>query len=232
MANIFTRTEIIIGKDNQQKIRSKKIAVFGLGGVGSYALEGLIRAGIEHIDIFDKDVVDITNINRQLIATMDTIGKDKVEVAKTRILSINPSVDVKTYKIFYDESNSNKYPLNEYDYVVDAIDSVKSKIELIKNAKDSNTEIISCMGTGNKIDPSLLKIEDISKTSMCPLAKVIRKELKNLGIKKLKVLYSTEEPSDPYMGDDGVVQGSISFVPSVAGLMISGEIIRDIINKD
>ncbi|MBQ8379617.1 MAG: tRNA threonylcarbamoyladenosine dehydratase [Clostridia bacterium] len=226
---IFQREEILIGKENVEILNNKKVLLFGCGGVGSFILEALVRAGVGTIDIVDKDVVDITNINRQLIATYDTIGKDKVEVAKVRALSINPNIIVTTYKIFFDE-NTTEIDFSKYDYIIDAIDIVKSKIEIIKRAKEANIPIISSMGTGNKLDPFKFEIKDISKTTVCPLAKVIRKELKNMKIAKVKVLFSTEEPRPPQKSEDGIIQGSISFIPSVAGLMIAGEVIKDMIN--
>ena len=224
---IFQREEILIGKENVEILNNKKVLLFGCGGVGSFVLEGLARAGVGTIDLVDKDVVDITNINRQLIATHATIGRDKVEVSKERIVSINPNAKVNTYKIFFDETTT-EIDFSKYDYIIDAIDSVKSKIEIIKRAKEANIPIISCMGTGNKLDPFKFEIKDVSKTTVCPLAKVIRKELKNLRISKVKVLFSTEEPRQK--SEDGIIQGSISFVPSVAGLMIAGEVIKDMIN--
>ena len=226
---IFQREEILIEKENVEILNNKKVLLFGCGGVGSFVLEGLARAGVGTIDLVDKDVVDITNINRQLIATHATIGRDKVEVSKERIVSINPNAKVNTYKIFFDETTT-EIDFSKYDYIIDAIDSVKSKIEIIKRAKEANIPVISCMGTGNKLDPFKFEIKDISKTTVCPLAKVIRKELKNLRISKVKVLFSTEEPRPPQKSEDGIIQGSISFVPSVAGLMIAGEVIKDMIN--
>ncbi|MBO5476591.1 MAG: tRNA threonylcarbamoyladenosine dehydratase [Clostridia bacterium] len=226
---IFQREEILIGKENVEILNNKKVLLFGCGGVGSFVLEALARAGVGNIDVVDKDVVDVTNINRQLIATHDTIGMDKVEVAKARVLSINLNAKVNTYKIFFDETTT-EIDFSKYDYIIDAIDSVKSKIEIIKRAKEANIPVISSMGTGNKLDPFKFEIKDISKTTVCPLAKVIRKELKRLGITKLKVLFSTEEPHSPLKSENGIVQGSISFVPSVAGLMIAGEVIKDMIN--
>lgn len=226
---IFQREEILIGKENVKILNNKKVLLFGCGGVGSFVLEGIARAGVGTIDLVDKDVVDITNINRQLIATHATIGRDKVEVSKERIVSINPNAKVNTYKIFFDETTT-EIDFSKYDYIIDAIDSVKSKIEIIKRAKEANIPVISCMGTGNKLDPFKFEIKDISKTTVCPLAKVIRKELKNLRISKVKVLFSTEEPRPPQKSEDGIIQGSISFVPSVAGLMIAGEVIKDMIN--
>lgn len=226
---IFQREEILIGKENVEILNNKKVLLFGCGGVGSFVLEALARAGVGTIDLVDKDVVDITNINRQLIATHDTIGKDKVQVAKERIISINPNARVNTYKIFFDE-NTSEIDFSKYDYIIDAIDSVKSKIEIIKRAKEANIPVISSMGTGNKLNPFKFETKDISKTTVCPLAKVIRKELKRLGISKVKVLFSTEEPHSPQKSEAGIVQGSISFVPSVAGLMIAGEVIKEMIN--
>lgn len=228
--DIFQREEILIGKEKVELLNTKKIALFGCGGVGSYVLEALVRAGIGSIDIIDKDIVDITNINRQLIATCDTVGKNKVDVAKKRVLDINPNCMVTTYNLFFDE-NTTQINFSSYDYIIDAIDSVKSKIEIIKRAKEANVSIISCMGTGNKLDPFKFKIEDISKTSVCPLAKVIRKELKRLNIKKVKVLYSTEEPKASKKDQNGVVLGSISFVPSVGGLLIASEVVKDLIKE-
>ena len=225
----FSRTEIIIGKDNLNLLKNKKVAIFGIGGVGSYVLEGLARSGIENFVLVDNDKVAESNINRQIIATTKTIGRDKVEVSKERIVSINPNAIVNTYKIFFDETTT-EIDFSKYDYIIDAIDSVKSKIEIIKRAKEANIPVISCMGTGNKLDPFKFEIKDISKTTVCPLAKVIRKELKNLRISKVKVLFSTEEPRPPQKSEDGIIQGSISFVPSVAGLMIAGEVIKDMIN--
>ncbi len=226
MKKEFERTIKIIGEENFKKLQETKIAIFGIGGVGGYVLEGLVRCGIENIDIYDNDIVDITNINRQIIALHSTIGKDKVEVAKQRAEDINPEVKINAYKLFYDEKTSRKINLKQYDYVVDAIDSVKSKLELIKKANEADIRIISSMGTGKKMDPTKFEITDINKTSVCPLAKIIRKELRKMNIKKLKVLYSKEEP----VLTKSNVTTSISFVPSVAGLIIAGELIKDIIN--
>lgn len=228
--NIFQREEILIGQKNVELLNNKKVLLFGCGGVGSYTLEGLVRAGIGYITIVDKDVVDVTNINRQLIATQDTIGKDKVEVAKERALSINPNIKIETYKIFFDETTEIDF--SSYDYVIDAIDSVKSKLEIIKRAKEAKVPVISSMGTGNKLNPFKFEIKDISKTTVCPLAKTIRKELKRMNISKVKVLFSTEEPRSPQKDENGITQGSISFVPSVAGLMIASEVINDMIELD
>lgn len=225
MENQFSRTELVIGKENIEILKKSKVAVFGIGGVGSYVVEGLARAGIGNFILVDKDEVSVSNINRQIIATHTTVGKSKVEVAKTRILDINPDANVEIYKEFF--MPETKGILDEsIGYIVDSIDTVTAKIELIVRAKNLNIPIISCMGTGNKLDPTRFEITDIYKTSVCPLAKVMRKELKARGIKKLKVLYSKEEA----IKTEGNI-GSISFVPSVAGLIISGEVIKDLIKK-
>lgn len=226
MDNQFTRTEALIGKDAIKKLSQVRIAVFGIGGVGSYVVEALARAGVGYLDLIDNDDINITNINRQIIALHSTLGKAKVDVAKARILDINPEIKVTTYKKFFSPENSEGFDFTQYDYVVDAIDSVASKIELILKSKDANVPVISSMGTGNKLCPELFEISDIYKTTTCPLAKVMRNELKKRGIKKLKVLYSKENP----IKDKGQrLISSISFVPSVAGLMIAGEVIKDIL---
>ena len=227
----FEREELIIGKENIEKLKNKKVAIFGIGGVGSYVVEGLARAGIQNFVLIDNDMVAISNINRQLIALQSTVGKDKVEVAQKRILDINPSANVEIRKEFYCK-DTNGWIDNSIDYIVDAIDTVSSKLDLIEQAKTLDIPIISCMGTGNKLDPTRFEITDISKTSVCPLAKVMRKELKQRGIKKLKVLYSKEEPRKVTISEDGEKKnapGSISFVPSVAGLIIAGEVVKDLI---
>lgn len=228
MINQFSRTEMLIGKENVQKLHSKKVAVFGIGGVGSYVVEALVRAGIENFVLVDKDVVDITNLNRQIIATHNTIGMPKVEVAKKRILEINPNAKVSTYQEFFMPETEGILD-NTIDYIADCIDTVTAKIELVVRANKMGIPIISSMGTGNKLDPTKFEVTDIYKTSVCPLAKIIRKELKNRNIKNLKVVYSKEQP---IIGDDineKRVPKSISFVPSVAGLIIAGEIIKDLI---
>lgn len=226
MEEELIRTEKLIGKENIEKLKQAKVAIFGVGGVGGFVLEGLVRSGIENIDIYDKDVIDISNINRQIIAMHSTIGKDKVEIAKKRALDINPNIHINAYKIFYGEDTSSEVNFTDYDYIIDAIDTIKSKLELIKRAREADVKIISCMGTGKKMDPTRFEITDISKTSVCPLAKIIRKELKKENVHHLKVLYSKEEP----IKNDENVTSSISFVPSVAGLMIAGEVIKDIID--
>lgn len=228
----FSRTELLIGKENIEKLQNAKVAIFGIGGVGSYVVEGLARAGIGNFLLVDNDEVSITNLNRQLIAVQDTIGKSKVEVAKDRILSINPNAKVEIKKEFFIPESDGILD-KSISYIVDAVDTVTAKIELVLRANKLNIPIISCMGTGNKLDPTRFEVTDIFKTSVCPLAKVMRKELKQRGIKKLKVVYSKEEPIKiNAVSEDGVkrqVPASISFVPSVAGLIIAGEVIKDII---
>ena len=227
MNNWLDRTERLIGTEKLNILKKTTIAIFGIGGVGSYVLEALARSGIENLIIIDKDIVDITNINRQLIATHSNIGQSKTSVAKKRLLDINPNCNVIAIKEFVNKENIvnilNKYNI---DYIVDAIDTVSSKLSIIQYANDNNIKIISCMGTGNKLDATKFEITDINKTSVCPLSKVIRKELRKLNIPKLKVIYSKEEPKKI----NSNTPASISFVPSVAGLLIAGEVIRDIIN--
>ncbi len=226
----FIREELIIGKENVEKLKNKKVAVFGIGGVGSYVVEGLVRAGIQNFVLIDNDVVAESNINRQLIALHSTVGMPKVEVTKNRILDINPNANVEIRQEFYNK-DTNNWLDNSIDYIVDAIDTVTSKLDLIEQAKNLNIPIISCMGTGNKLDATRFEIADISKTSVCPLAKVMRKELKNRGIKNVKVLYSKEDPVKAVVDETNGkhAPGSISFVPSVAGLLIAGEVIKDLI---
>lgn len=226
MINEFSREEFLIGKENIDRLHLAKVAVFGIGGVGSFVVEGLARAGIGNFILIDDDTVDITNLNRQLHALHSTIGKYKVDLMKDRILDINPSAKVKVYREFYESNKKNNILDTSINYIVDAIDTIKSKIELAKDAQELNIPIISSMGTGNKLDPTKFEISDISKTSMCPLARIMRKEIKKAGIKKYKVLYSKEEPK---VYKEQNIPGSISFVPSVAGLIISGEVVKDII---
>lgn len=224
MQNQFSRTEQLIGKTAVEKLQKSKVAIFGIGGVGSFVVEALVRAGVENFILVDKDIVDITNINRQIIATIKTVGKPKVEIAKTRILEINPNTNVEIYQEFF--MPETKGIINEtIDYIVDCIDNVTAKIELVMRAKDINIPIISSMGTGNKLDPTKFEVTDIFKTEVCPLAKVMRKELKKREIKKLKVVYSKEKP----IKQNSSNSASISFVPSVAGLIIAGEVIKDLI---
>lgn len=227
----FSRTELLIGKENLEKLKNSKVAIFGIGGVGSFVLEALTRAGIGNFILVDKDNVDLSNLNRQIIATRKTVGKPKVEVAKERILEINPNAEVEIYKEFFMPETEGILD-STISYVVDAIDTVTAKIELVKRAQELNIPIISSMGTGNKLDPTKFEVSDIYKTSVCPLAKVMRKELKARKIKKLKVVYSKELPIKVARNEEVIKQipGSISFVPSVAGLIIAGEVIKDIIN--
>ncbi len=229
MLNQFSRTELLIGKEGIEKLQNSKVAIFGIGGVGSFVVEGLIRAGIGKFVLVDKDTVDITNLNRQIIATRKTVGKPKVEIAKERILEINPDAKVEIYQQFF-MPDSEEILDNTVDYVVDAVDTVTAKIELVVRANKLNIPIISSMGTGNKLDPTRFEVTDIYKTSVCPLAKVMRKELRTRGIEKLKVVYSKEEPIK--LNDaKKQVPGSVSFVPSVVGLIIVGEVVKDIIKK-
>lgn len=223
---IYSRTEIVLGKDNLEKIKNANICICGIGGVGSYTLEALARIGVSNLTIIDKDIVDITNINRQIIANVENVGNTKVEEAKKRVNAINPKINVYTIHDAINNDNINEYITDEYDYVVDAIDDVEAKIAIIKRCKAINVKIISSMGTANKLDPLKLKVTDISKTEMCPLAKVVRKRLRQEGIDKLKVVYSTEQA----VKTSANVLGSVSYVPSVAGLVIASEIVKDITN--
>lgn len=235
MLNQFSRSELLLGKENMEKLKNSKVAIFGLGGVGSYVCEALARIGIGYFDLIDNDTVSITNINRQLIATIDTVGKYKCDVMEERILSINPDAKINKYKCFYLPENSNIFDFKKYDYVIDAIDTVTAKIDIIVKCKELNVPIISSMGTGNKINPMMLEVTDIYKTSVCPLAKVLRYELKRRNVKSLKVLYSKENPikinNEEIKNEENIkknIPGSISFVPSVAGLIIASEVIKDI----
>ena len=228
MQNQFSRTELLIGEENVKKLQNSKVAIFGIGGVGSFVVEALARVGIGKFILIDKDIVDITNLNRQIIATTKTVGQSKVQVAKERILEINSEANVEIFQEFF--MPDSKGILDEtVDYIVDAVDTVTAKIELVMRANKLNVPIISCMGTGNKLDATNFEVADIYKTQVCPLAKVMRKELKNRGIKKLKVVYSKEEPIKNDNIDGKRVPASISFVPSVAGLIIAGEVIKDLI---
>lgn len=249
MLNQFSRTELLIGKEGMERLANARVAIFGIGGVGGYAVEALARSGVGTLDLIDDDKVCLTNINRQIIATRKTVGKYKVDVAKERILDINPDAQVNTYKTFYLPDTADQFDFSEYDYVIDAIDTVSGKIQLVEQAQKLHTPIISSMGAGNKMDPTAFEVADIYKTSVCPLAKVMRRELKKRGIRKLKVVYSKEKPLVPI--DDmaisckshcicppGAVRkcterrqipGSNAFVPSVVGLIIAGEVVKDLI---
>lgn len=234
MQDAFSRMEILLGREDTNKLCKARIAVFGLGGVGSYVVEALARCGVGSLTLVDHDTVSVTNINRQIYALRSTVGESKVQVAKKRIRDIDENILVHTYETFFNEDTSDMFDFHMFDYIVDAIDTVTSKLLLIQKAKECDVPVISCMGTGNKLDPSRFEITDISKTSVCPLAKVMRTELRRRGIKKVKVLYSKEKPIKNQLDNgerkgstDRPVPGSISFVPSVAGLIIAGEVVRD-----
>ncbi|MGN1329644.1 MAG: ThiF family adenylyltransferase [Eubacterium sp.] len=234
MPNQFSRTELLLGKEAVEKLSKSRVAVFGVGGVGGYAVEALVRSGLGNIDIIDNDTVSLTNLNRQIIALHSTVGKYKVDVLSDRIKDINPNCNVRAYKTFYTPETAGEFDFSDYDYVVDAIDTVKGKIELVMQAKAAGTPIISSMGAGNKLDPTAFEVADISKTSVCPLARVMRYELRKRGVNHLKVVYSKETPVTPNESDEEIagrrqIPGSTAFVPSAAGLIIAGEVIKDII---
>ena len=228
----FSRTELLLGKEGVEKLKNARVAVFGVGGVGGYVVEALARSGIGALDLIDKDVVSESNINRQIIALHSTVGQLKTEAAANRARDINPHIVVRTHNVFYLPENAQEFDFSQYDYVVDAIDTVSGKIALIEQAKRSNTSVISSMGAGNKLDPTAFEVADITKTSVCPLARVMRRELKKRGIEHVKVVYSKEEPLPSNVTDEESgksVPGSIAFVPSVVGLIIAGEVIKDLI---
>lgn len=229
MAERFERTELMLGKDAMERLKNSRVAVFGVGGVGGYAVEALSRAGVGTLDLFDHDRVSVSNINRQIIALSSTVGEYKVDAAKKRAVDINPDIEVNPHHIFY--TPETELDFSKYDYVIDAIDTVTGKIALIVNAAACGTPIISAMGAGNKLDPTAFEVTDIYKTSVCPLARVMRYELKKRGIKKLKVVYSKEPPIKPDYGDNPPAKlppSSNSFVPPVAGLILAGEVIKDL----
>lgn len=249
MLNQFSRTELLLGKDAMEKLRGSRVAIFGIGGVGGYVCEALVRSGVGAFDLIDDDKVCLTNLNRQIIATRSTVGKYKTEVMKERMLDINPEIKVETHQCFFLPENADTFPFEEYDYVVDAVDTVTAKLELVMKCKEKNVPIISSMGAGNKLDASQFRVADIYKTKVCPLAKVMRRELKKRGVKKLKVVYSEEQPIRP-IEDMAIscrthcicppgaahkcterrdIPGSVAFVPSVAGLIIAGEVVKDLI---
>lgn len=228
MENLYSRTERMLGEEAVERLKGARVAVFGVGGVGGFCIEALARAGVGALDLIDSDTVAESNLNRQIIATRETIGEYKTTVMKNRILSINPDAKITTYNLFFDNNTSHLFDFSAYDYVVDAIDSVRGKIEIIKLSKAAGTRVISCMGAGNKLDPTMFEIADIEKTSVCPLARAVRTELKKLGIRGVKVLFSKEPPILPKTEVTDRAPGSISFVPSVAGLIIAGEVIKDI----
>lgn len=248
MLNQFSRTQLLLGKEAMDKLQNSRVAVFGIGGVGGYVCEALVRSGVGEFDLVDDDKVCLTNLNRQIIATRKTVGKYKTEVMKERILEINPDAKVNIHNCFFLPENADDFPFEEYDYVVDAVDTVTAKIALVMKAKEKNVPIISSMGAGNKLDGSQFKVADIYKTKVCPLAKVMRRELKKRGVKKLKVVYSTEPPVEQQEDmsiscrkncicppgakhkctERRAIPGSIAFVPSVAGLILAGEIVKDL----
>ena len=248
MLNQFSRTELLLGKDAMERLTNAKVAVFGIGGVGGYVCEALVRSGVGSFDLIDDDKVCLTNLNRQIIATRKTVGQYKVDVMKQRMLDINPEVQVETHKCFFLPENAEEFPFQEYDYVIDAVDTVTAKLEIILQAKKYNVPVISCMGAGNKLDASQFRVADIYKTKMCPLAKVMRRELKKRGVRKLKVVYSEEKPIRP-LEDMSIscrnhcicppgaahkcterreIPGSVAFVPAVAGLVLAGEVVKDL----
>lgn len=238
MQKQFLRTQMLLGKEAMEKLENSRVAVFGIGGVGGYVCEALIRSGVGKFELIDSDKVDITNINRQIIATTKTIGMYKTDVMKERMLDINPNAEITVRNCFFLPDNANEFPFENYDYIVDAVDTVSAKIGLVIEAQKKNIPIISCMGAGNKLDGSQFKVSDIFKTKMCPLAKVMRTELKKRGVKKLKVVYSEEKPLKPIAGvlQDNenkdtarrAIPGSVAFVPSVAGLIVAGEVVKDL----
>lgn len=249
MLNQFSRTQLLLGEEAMERLKNARVAVFGIGGVGGYTVEALVRSGVHAFDLIDDDKICLTNLNRQIIATRKTVGKLKVEVMRDRILDINPEADVRMHPCFYLPENADDFDFSEYDYVVDAVDTVTAKIDIIMQAKAKNVPVISSMGAGNKMDPTRFEVADIYKTSVCPLAKVMRRELKKRGVKKLKVVYSTEKAKRP-IEDMAIscrnhcicppgaqhkcterrdIPGSTAFVPSVVGLIIAGEVIKDIV---
>ncbi len=232
----FERSEMLLGRESSERLASCRVALFGLGGVGGYCLEALARAGIGALDLIDADRFSVSNLNRQLLATTESVGRLKTEAAAERVRLINPACRVREYPVFFLPENADELPFEEFDYIVDAVDTVSAKLKLCETAKALNIPIISCMGTGNKLDPEKLCVSDISKTSVCPLAKVMRHELKARGIEHLKVVYSPEQPLAPLFQSvdaDGrrSVPGSVSFVPSVAGLLMASEVIKDLLSK-
>ena len=238
MKEEFLRTAMLLGEEAVDKLQRARVAVFGIGGVGGYTLEALARAGVGALDLIDNDTVSRSNINRQLLATHSTVGLPKVEAGKQRVLDINPDCRVTTWQVFYTPETADQFDFTRYDYIVDAIDTVTGKLQLIQAAKEAGTPIICCMGTGNKLDASAFEVEDISKTTMCPLARIMRKELSKRGIKHLKVVYSKEEALTPTGWEEEAkalgkrqIPGSVSFVPGAAGLILAGEVIKDIAGK-
>ena len=251
MLNQFSRTQLLLGEEAMEKLKNSRVAIFGIGGVGGYVCEALVRSGVGHFDLIDHDEVCLTNINRQIIATRKTIGKYKTDVMKERMLDINPDVDVTVHQCFFLPENAEEFHFEAYDYVVDAVDTVTAKLELVMKCREKGVPIISSMGAGNKLDASAFRVADIYKTKMCPLAKVMRRELKKRGVKNLKVVYSEEKPTRP-LEDMSIscrsncicppgaehkcterrdIPGSVAFVPSVAGLIIAGEVVKDLTHR-
>ena len=238
MAHRFSREELLIGPEGLQKLQNARVAVFGVGGVGGYVVEALARSGVGALDLFDGDRVSLTNINRQIIALEDTVGRSKVEVARERVLQINPECHVQAREMFFTPENAGEVDFTQYDYVADAIDTVTSKIELLRLCREAGVPVISSMGAGNKFDPTAFQVAPIEKTSVCPLARVMRRELKKRGITGVKAVYSTEESTAPLAAEEGdqkgtaghPTPGSMAFVPSVAGLILAGEIVRDLLD--
>lgn len=225
----MSRTEMLIGREGLERLKKAKVAVFGIGGVGGFVVEALARSGVGAFDLIDSDRVTLSNLNRQIIATRDTVGRYKTEVMKERINSICPETEVEIHNCFYLPETKMQFDFTEYDYVVDAVDTVTAKIDLILSAKEAGVPVISSMGAGNKMNPALFEVADIYKTSVCPLAKVMRRELKKRGVDHLKVVYSKEEPIKRETREQRPVPGSIAFVPSVAGMIIAGEVVKDLI---
>ena len=235
MSEQFLRTEMLLGRDAIEKLHSDRVAVFGLGGVGGYAVEALARSGVGSLDLIDSDIVSISNLNRQILAAHSTVGMLKVDAARQRVLDINPACVVRTYPIFYTPETADRFDFTQYDYIVDAIDTVTGKLALVERAQAAGTPSICCMGTGNKLDASAFRVADISKTTMCPLARVMRKELAKRGIRHLKVVYSQEEAMTPTGWEEEAaalgkrqIPGSVAFVPGAAGLLLAGEVVRDL----
>ena len=235
MINEFSRTELLLGADGMEKLRKARVAVFGIGGVGGYAVEALARSGIGALDLIDNDVISLTNINRQIIALHSTVGLPKAQVAAERVKDINPACRVGAIKTFFTPDTADQFDFTQYDYVIDAIDTVTGKIALVLAAQKAGTPIISSMGTGNKLDPTAFKVTDLYSTSFCPLARIMRKELRKRGVERLKVVYSEEEALTPEGETEELPQGrrsipgSVAFVPSAAGMILAGEVIRDIV---
>lgn len=238
--NPFSRTQFLLGSDAMEKLKNARVAIFGLGGVGGYVAEALARSGVGALDLIDHDTISLTNLNRQILATTDTVGMPKAQAAAQRVKAINPNIQARAIQTFYLPETACQFDFTEYDYVVDAIDTVTGKLMLVQAAKEAGTPIISSMGTGNKLDPTAFRVADIHETSVCPLARIIRKECRKRGIEKLKVVYSTEDPikrelpaEDPAWAElpegRNALPGSVCFVPAAAGMIIAGEVIKDLI---